>query len=245
MESGLGTGADFGDGAAGGFLLGFFSGAADAAREASAADAGLADEDFNEEALAVVGSALGFDGVLGLAVIAGLKQFLKRGFVVADAAAVGQLFAERGRGGLDDFTKDEAARGFNAAIEIERGHDGFNAVGEQSVFFAASAALFSAAEEHVRAEVEARGYLTEMFAADQLGAQTSERPFVQLGIATAEILSDEEADDGVAEKFELLIVGAGIIGSGCFRFSEPLLIGKGAVSERAGEQLPLREFMPQ
>ena len=89
---------DFGDGAAGGFLLSFFPGGANAARQGFTADAGFAGKDLDEEALAVVGSAFGFDGVFGVTVIAGLKQFLQRGFVIADAGAAMQLVAQGGRG---------------------------------------------------------------------------------------------------------------------------------------------------
>ena len=121
----------------------------DSAERAGAACA-VFDADFDAEALLVVGAALGGEDVLGLAGAGGLQMLLQRGFVVADGSAEGvaglQRKVEIGQGGLDDLLFDEGAGGVESAVEIERGDDGFEGVGEQRRLFPAAALLFSAAE---------------------------------------------------------------------------------------------------
>ena len=70
---------------------------------------------------------------------------------------------EVGQGGLDDVFFDEGARGSEAAVEIEGGDDSFEGVGQERGFFAASALLFTAAEEEERAEVDAFCDLAETY----------------------------------------------------------------------------------
>lgn len=231
----------FGNGAAGGLLLGFFACGADAAGEELAADAFAACEDLNEEAFAVVGAALGLDCVFGLAVVAGLEQFLKGGFGVADGFCSAHLVAECGRSGLENFPQDEAAGGPEATVEVKSCHDSFDAICEQGGFFASAAALFTASEEHVFAEVEARGDLAKVLAADEFGAEAGKLAFAQLGIAAAEVFGDEEADDGVAEELKLLVVGGCAVGG--VEPGELPLVGERAVGEGANEQIRLRKFV--
>ena len=61
-----------------------------------------------------------------------------------------------------------------AAIEIEGGDHGFKGVGEQGGFAAAAALFFAPAEAQVRAEVDARGYLAKVAAADEGGAKAGQ-----------------------------------------------------------------------
>ena len=136
------------------------------------------DADFDAEALLVVGAALVGEDVVGLAGAGGLEVLLQGGFVVADGSAEGvaALHGEVkiGEGGLDDVLFDEGAGGGEAAVEVEGGDDGFEGVGEKRGLSAASALLFAAAEEEVRAEVDAGGDLAEMTAADEGGAEAGE-----------------------------------------------------------------------
>jgi len=82
-----------------------------------------------------------------------------------------------GHGGRDDVLVDESARGGKATIEIKRCDDGFDGVGEDRGLLAATALLFSAAEQEMGAEVDAGGYFSEMTAADERGAKAGKLTF--------------------------------------------------------------------
>src|SRR5580704_13246790 len=126
----------------------------------------------------MVGAALRGEDVVGLAGASGLEVLLQSGFVVADGSAEGVARLESevkiGEGGLDDVLFDEGAGDIEAAVEIEGGDDGFEGIGEESGLSATTALFFASAEEEERAEVDARGYLSEMTAANERGAETGE-----------------------------------------------------------------------
>jgi hypothetical protein len=52
---------------------------------------------------------------------------------------------------------DEGARGVETAVEIERGDDGFESIGEERRLLAATTLFFSAAEPEHGAEADALG----------------------------------------------------------------------------------------
>ena len=84
---------------------------------------------------------------------------------------------EIGEGGFDDVLFDEGAGGGEASVEIERGDDGFEGVGEERRLFAAAALLFATAEAEERAEIDAVSDFAEMTAADEGGAEAGEFAF--------------------------------------------------------------------
>jgi len=230
------------EGDAGGFLLGLFFCVAFGFGEGSGTAEAVAYADFNAEAFLVVGAALGGEDVVGLAGTAGLEMFLKSGFVVADGPREGvaglQGEVEIGEGRLDDMSLDEGAGGVEAAIEIEGGDDGFEGIGEQGWLFAAATLLFSAAEEKEVSQADAGGYMAEVVAADERGAETGELSFSGGGEATEERFGDGETEDGVADELQLLVVGGGIergFGVG--------FVCEGAMGECPGEQFGALEGM--
>ena len=176
---------------------------------------GVADADLDAEALGVVGPALGGEDVLGLAGAEGLKVLLESGLVVADGSGEGVAVVESGleggQGRLDYLFFDEAARGGEAAVEVEGGDDGFKGVGEQGGLATASTGLLSAAEADVVAEADAGGDVAEMTAADEGGAETGELALAGVGEAAEEGFGCEEAEDGVADELKLLVIGAGVV----------------------------------
>ncbi len=90
---------------------------------------------------------------MGLTGAGGLKMLLQRGFVIADGSAEGfaslEGDVEAGKSRLDDVLFDEGAGDVESAVEIERGDDGFESVGEKGRLFAASALLFARRGEDV------------------------------------------------------------------------------------------------
>jgi hypothetical protein len=161
---------------------------------------------------------------------------LEGGFVVADGSAEGvaglQGEVEVLHGGGGDVLFDEGAGGIEATVEIESGDDGFESVGEDRGFFAAAALLFSAAEEEMGAEVDAGGDVCQVAAADEGGAETGEFALAGVWEAAEESFGDGEAEDGVSDKLELLVVG-GRVGEG---------LGFGFVGERTVGEGPGEEF---
>jgi hypothetical protein len=173
---------------------------------------------------------------VGLASTGGLEAFLQGGFVVADGSAEGvaglQGEVKVGHGGVDNVLFDECAGGGEATVEIEGGDDGFEGVGEDCGFFAATALLFSAAEEEMSAEVDAGGDLSEMAAADERGAETGEFALAGVWEAAEECFGYRKTEDCVSDKLKLLVVG-GWVGEG---------LGTGFVGERTMCESPGEEF---
>ena len=150
LASGMCFGEKALEGEARGVLLGLFLGGAFGFGEGAGAALLIVDADFDAEALLVVGAALVGEDVVGLAGSGGLEMLLQGGFVVADGSAEGVAGlhgdVEVGECGLDDVFFDEGTGGFEAAVEIERGDDGFEGVGEEGGLSSAATLLFAAAE---------------------------------------------------------------------------------------------------
>ena len=240
------------EGEAGGFLLGLLFGGALGFGEGAGVAGGVVDADFDAEALGVVGAGLIGEDVLGLAGSGGLEMLLKGGFVVSDGSAEGVAgvkgCVEIRECGLDDLFLDEAAGGGESAVEVEGGDDGFERVGEDGGFAASSAVLFATAEEDVVAEADAEGDVAEVTAADDGGAEAGELALAGVGEALEEGFGGEEAEDGVADEFELLVVGAGVgggAGEGLVVAGGIGLVGEGTVGEGPDEELGAFEAMVQ
>jgi len=193
-------------------------------------------DDFDEEALAVVRTALRFDFVLGRGGALGLQHLLQRGLVIAHAVSTTEALVEALGSGIDHGALDESARAFESRIEIECSDHGFKAVGEQHRFTATAVALFSAAEAEMVTEMDRLCDIAKMPAADQRGTQTGEIAFLKIGKGFVERLRDDETEDCVAEELELFVV---------VRALETLFKGERAVCHRALEQGTIAEAMLQ
>src|SRR5580698_10393329 len=87
----------------------------------------------------------------------------------------------------------------------------------------------------VSAEVDAGGYFSEVAAADERGAETSEFALARVWEAVEESVGDDQPEDGVSDEFELLVVGGGV-GEG---------FGLGFVGERTVSKCPGEKFGTQ
>ncbi len=216
---------------AGGLLLRFFLGSAFGAAERLGEGLAFADANLDAEATAVIGPALFGEDVAGLAGSAGLEELLQSGLVVADGSAERAAGLESvvkgGERWLDDVAGDEGLGGGHAGVEIKGGDDRLDGVSEEGGFLAAAAGLFSATETEQGAELHAGGGFGEGSATDERGAETGEFALAGGGEAADEVLRGDEAKDGVAEEFKLLVVVGGIVRGAGGGFK-----GVGAVGER-------------
>ena len=191
-------------GEAGGVLLSLLLSGSFRFGEGARAALFILDADFHPEALLMVWAALVGKDVVGLASSGGLEVFLKSGFVVADrpAEGVARLKGEMkiGKRRLDNMFFDEGAGGDESTIEVERGDDSLEGIGEKSGFSAATALFFTATETKERAEVDASGNLAEMTATDERGTEACEFTFARVGKAPEERFGDGQTEDCVADE---------------------------------------------
>ena len=138
---------------------------------------------------------------------------------------------------------DEVADGFEAGvecIEIDGGDDGLCGVGQQGGLVAAPVLLGAFAEEEKLGEAEGFAEACHALAADQSGAHTGEFAFGAVRELAVEGFGDDEAEDGVAEEFELLVVGSGgifVLGEeSVFGLAAAGFVGEGTVGEGEAEQ---------
>jgi hypothetical protein len=112
-----------------------------------------------------------------------------------------------GKRGFDDVFLDESTGCVEASVEVEGGDNGFESVGEESGLSAAAALFLTAAEAEERAEFDAVGYFAEMAAADQRGSETGEFAFARGWETMKEGFGNDKAENGVADKLKLLVIG--------------------------------------
>jgi hypothetical protein len=187
-----------------GLLLGLFLGGSFGLGEGPMTSLAVGDSNLDAEELLVVGAALRGEDVLGLAGSGGLEVLLECGLVVADGSGEGvsrrEGSMEVGDGGLDDVALDEGAGGFETAVDVQSGYDGFEGVGEESGLLAATALFFAAAEAEHGTEADALGDAAEVTAADEGGAEAGEFALAGVGEAAIEAFRYGEAEDGVADE---------------------------------------------
>src|ERR1051325_1075078 len=183
---------------------------------------------LHDEALVVIGADLADHRVLRQRQPLSLRQLLQRGLVVVEEEVVGvdalDVVAE---GALD-----QRARRLDAGVEVDRRDDGLEQVRQERVLLPPARLLLADAEvDHVAHAVFAR-LRSEARRAHQVRLDLRERPFVELREALEEQIADDEAEHGVAEKLEGLVV-ADVILLG--------LVRERLVRERAREDLAPRE----
>ena len=96
--------------------------------------------------------------------------------------------------------------GLDAAVEIDRRDERLEAVGENRVLLPAAGLLFSAPEQHVAAEIDFFGQPRERRRRDDAGLHLR---LVALAVGREpreQQIGDDEAEHGVAEELERLVV---------------------------------------
>ncbi len=106
---------------------------------------------------------------------------------------------------------DESARGVDAAIEIDAGDHRFEEVREQRFLFSPACFLFADTEEDDVAHVELARLVGETRRADEERLHLRERTFVEGRKAGEQQIADDEAEHGVAEEFERLVMTNGVV----------------------------------
>ena len=104
--------------------------------------------------------------------------------------------------------------GIESAVEIDRRDQRFAGVGQQRLLAAAAGLLFAAAENHVLAEPELLRHFRERRGRDQVGLDLRLLPFVVGRERAEQRFGDDQAEHGVAEELQRLVVGhaaAGIL----------------------------------
>src|SRR5580700_96792 len=159
------------EGAARGLLLRFFFSAAFGTGHAFAAD-----PHFDEECFLVIRAGLASEAVLGGMAAASLEEFLKSTFAIGigDAVAIFEGLEE-------DSSFQESANGIEAAIEVDRGHDRFEGIGEEGGLIAATGFFFTTAEAEMFAESQAACGDFEGVGVDDTGAAFGKLAFAPLG----------------------------------------------------------------
>jgi hypothetical protein len=210
--------------------------------ERASASEAVRDVNLDAEELLMVGPALGGEDILRLTCSGGLKVLLQGGLVVADGSAEGIAGAESsleiGEGRLDDMALDKGTGHLESTVEIEGGYDGFEGVGEQGGFLAASALLFSSAEAEHGSETDALGDGPKVAAADERGAEAGEFSLASVGEAAVEAFGNSQAEDSIADELELFVVRCGTKEG--FRAG---FVGERTMGEGEGKQIRTLEVM--
>lgn len=133
------------------------------------------------------------------------------------------------------MTLDEGARNLHTAIEIERGDNSFESVGEQGGLLTATALLLAPAQAEHGTEADTQGDASKMAAADKGGAQAGEFTLAGVREAAVEALGDSQSQNSIADELKLLVVGVRVeqgLGAG--------LVGQRAVGQ--GQRQQFRVF---
>src|ERR1043165_4608899 len=157
---------------------------------------------LDDEALVVIGSDLIDDVVLRKRQPLPLRELLQRGLVIVEEEVVGvdalDVVAER--------SLDERARGLDAGVEIDRRDHRFEEVRQQRVLLPPARLLLADAEVDDLAHAVVARLGGEAGGAHEIRLDLRERPFIDRGKAMEEQVADDEAEDGVAEELERLVV---------------------------------------
>ena len=150
------------------------------------------------------------------------------------------LFSEPGRGVRRQLGRRERAEPgagrFPALVEEDGGRDRLEGGGQQDGPGAAAALRLALAEEQVVAEVDPAGKPSQAGRAHDRRPARGQDALVVVGTAVVERLGDDEADDGVAEELEALVVADRVV---------RVLVLPRAVDERAGQERRVAKPEPE
>lgn len=136
---------------------------------------------------------------------------------------------------LLEKAKHELASRIKAAIQIHRANHRLKGIGYGGATASAAAGLLTAAEDDMLPQVQPAGLTGKRGPVHQLGARLGKRAFTELGKAGVQLAGDHELDDGVAEKFEALVVVLAAAG----------LVSEGRVGEGEGEKVPVAKAITE
>ena len=86
-------------------------------------------------------------------------------------------------------------------------------------------------------QLQAQRYLVQMQCAHQVSLELGQAAFGKRGMLRHQSLADEETQDRVSEKLELLVIGGRVFGI--------FFVDAGFVREGAFQQFPILEAMPE
>jgi len=208
-----------------GHLLGLLLRLADRARPLLAAE-----RDRDDEPLVVIGAELLDDLVGRRRLEPRLRGLLEPGLEVVEALELD---------GLDPLREqpvDHRVGGHEAGVEIDRGDDRLERVGEDRWLGPPAGLLFALAEHQPLAEPERAGDLGEPGFADDLRARHAELALAELGIARHQAMADHQIEDGVAEELEPFVILAALL---------LLLVAPARVTQGALEQGAIGELIAE
>ena len=115
-------------------------------------------------------------------------------------------FAGEGAKVVAGHAENEAADGFQIAVEIHGADQGLEGIGQSGGALASATGLLPATQHEVVAETKGRGVLFQALARDETGAEFGELSFAEGREKAVEVVGDDELQDRVAEELEALVV---------------------------------------
>src|SRR5277367_805645 len=100
----------------------------------------------------------------------------------------------------------ELAGWIDAAIEVDRRNESFHGIGQQRLLLPSATHLLAAAQEEEFAQLQGICHLEQMRRADQVGLELRQAAFRRARVKSDQLFADDKAQDGVAQKLELLVV---------------------------------------
>ena len=134
-----------------------------------------------------------------------------------------------------EFAQNKFPRRVKTAVQKNRTEQGLECVRQRGRALAPAAGFFAVAENQVRAQAESPGMLGQRAAVDQFGAALGQRSFIERGKFFVKLVSQDELQHGVAEKFQPLVVRHGhaaFVRDGRMRERQPQ---QSLVAERVSE----------
>src|SRR5512135_819660 len=192
---------------------------------------------FHGKGFSVLGALFLYQDIGGLGVTGGVDNLLQGGFVIGDgnggaAGNVAQL-------GKEYALQDQLPRFLQARIQVYGCHYRFQSIYQQGSLAAPPALFLAPAQGQVVAQVQFAGYPHQVPPAYQVGAQLREVPFLEFRITAVELFAGYEAQHGIAQELELLVIYDFTARAGF------LLARPGTVGQRPVQQVRALKMMPQ
>ena len=160
---------------------------------------------FDRKCLLVFGAFFFHQRVNRLRPTSGLQRFLQGGLEIHHRHGAG-LQLHLGQFRLHNYAHNKVSRHQPAAIEIECRQDSFQCVDLQARLVAATAFFFAAAETHVMSDLQLLGYAQQMPLSYKMSAKLRKLPFLEFRKAMEQRLTGDQAEHGISEKLEHLVI---------------------------------------